>query len=51
MYYNPTTDRALQSLEKQAEENRKAIERLSTTGPSNIVWSEIEHRWVISTNG
>jgi hypothetical protein len=46
MYYNPTTDRALQSLEQQAEANRKAIERLNVSGPSNIVWSELEGRWV-----
>lgn len=46
MYYNPTTDRALQSLEQKAEENRRIIEKLTPPKPNAIVWSVTEGRWI-----
>lgn len=46
MYYNPTTDRALQTLEQKAEENRRIIEKLNPPAPNAIVWSVTEGRWI-----
>lgn len=46
MYYNPTTDRALQTLEQKAEENRRIIEKLTPPIPNAIVWSVTEGRWI-----
>ena len=45
MQYNPRSDQAM-SIEKVAAECAAAIQRLATPGPGNIVWSDLEHRWV-----
>lgn len=46
MYYNPATDRALQTLEQKAEENRKIIQKLTPAAPNAIVWDVAQGRWV-----
>jgi hypothetical protein len=46
MYYNPETERAVRSIEQQAAENRKIIEKLSPPIPNAIVWSSLEGRWI-----
>jgi len=52
MYYNPSTESAIRSIEAVAEETRKVIQRLATTpvDQNKIVWSVTEGRWVNTPN-
>ena len=49
MYYNAETDRALQSLDQKAAENRAYIKNaVPLVAQLPKVWSVTEGRWVIN---